>query len=495
MIEIRRITVLFMLIGLLAPVLGCVAVSSPTIGPALQKQSLELAKQLEQSGMLLDDPELTAYVSSVGSRIVAEAESSPVPAFAFAVLDAPEPNAFSIPSGHVYISRGLLVLLENEDELAGILGHEVAHVLEQHSLKQTAGSLTFAPIRLVTAVGGGLVGLALPRVGGAVQATGEVPAALAGASYGRSQENEADRVGQDLAIRAGWDPSGLPRVMDALAAQQRIYGQDPGAISWFATHPPSPDRAARLRERAAAVDRTAGESVAIPRRDFLARLEGLVVGESAAGGVFVGNTFFHPGLGIAVHFPAGEGWIYLNTERAVAAAREQPPAAVILELVAKGDDALAAAKAFEPKAGKLDAPPAPERVNGLETAYATGGVKRRWGKPSIRASARWIAFDGYVYRILSESTDSGYARFAEDFDAAERSLRALALADREQIFERRLRIVEARDGEALSALLDRVGSTWDAAQAAAANGIETSHRFAAGELVKVTRREAYSSEL
>ena len=474
--------------------LSCRTLGGVTIGPTLQNQSLAMAKQLEESGALVSAPEITAYVTAIGERLLAQADSKQVSNFHFAVLDEAAPNAFSIPSGHVYVSRGLLTLLQTEDELAGVIGHEIGHVLEQHSLEQATGSLAIAPIRLVTRLGGGLVGLVLPRVGKMMTATVEIPAALSGASYGRSQENEADEVGQRLAAAGGWDPMALSRVMDAFAREATMRGEDPTKTSWFATHPASPDRAARIQEHAGKLSAGPSQSVAESAVAFLSKLDGLVVGPSARNGVFNGSEFLHPSLEFVVRFPHGEEWNYVNTEQAVAAFRNEPPGLVVLEVVSKGDDALAVAQEFEPEAGKLDEPPFGEIVNGLPTARATGRDKGGWGREPIRASARWIAHQGLVYRILSESTEHAYPLSAYDFDSAERSFRVLTPDDRERIVEDRLHIAIAMEGETLAELLARTESDWDLEEAAAANGVEASATFSRGDPVKITRRERYSLE-
>jgi len=490
----RSFLALLLLLSLIASACGTTGGRPATLGEAMERQSQEMAAQLEASGALVADPALNAYVSAVGQRLVAQADASPVAEFNFAVLDMPEPNAFAIPSGHVYVSRGLLVLMSSEDELAGVLGHEIGHVLKRHSLKQASASLAWAPLRMVTSLGGGIVGLALPSVGNVVKATGDVPAALSGASYGRSQEREADRVGQDLAARAGWDPLALSRVMVALGKQQELMGVDPSKTSWFATHPTSPDRAQRIAAHAAELTVSEARPVAASHAAFLAELEGLVVGASARHGIFDGSEFLHPEMGFVLSFPEGQPWHQINSEQAVAVVREQPPAAVILQIVAQGDDALAVANAFEPRQGRLDGPPNGETVNGLATAHATGGDPGGWRRPATRGSARWIAYNGYVYRILSESSDEGYARLEKAFDASQRSFRALSSADRARITEDRLAIERAREDEKLSAVLERAGSSWALAQAAAANGVEPDARFERGDLVKVTRSKRYSEK-
>jgi predicted Zn-dependent protease len=325
-----------------------------------------------------------------------------------------------------------------------------------------------------------------------VTATGELPAALTGASYGRSQENEADQVGQELAARAGWNPASLALVMDALAREQEMVGQDPNETSWFATHPASPDRAVKIRDRAGGLTVGTSRAIAGTRATFLAELEGMVVGSSARHGVFDGSDFLHPGLGFVLSFPDDDGWKQINVEQAVAVVREDPAAAVVLQVVAEGDDALAVAQEFKPKKGKLDAPPRAETQNGLQTAYAIGRAGGGWGRQPVRASARWITHGGLVYRILSESTDEGYAFYADDFDETERSFRVLTSADHERIFENRLHIETAKDGETIVELLGRVGSDWGPEAAAAANGVSLEAKFGQGDPVKVTRRVRFS---
>ncbi len=481
---------------IVASSLSCATLGGATIGPTLQKSSNAIAKQLEESGALVDAPALTAYITAIGNRLVAQAKAKPIEKFSFAVLDQSEPNAFSIPSGHIYISRGLLTLMGTEDELAGVIGHEIGHVLEQHSLKQITGSLAIAPIRLVTRLGGALVGLIFPRVGKLVTSTVEVPAALTGASYGRSQENEADDVGQRLAAAGGWDPMALSRVMDIFARETEMQGEDPANISWFSTHPASPDRAARIRAQANELTVGTLPPIAESRGVFLSKLEGLVVGPSARNGVFVGSDFYHPGLGFALRFPSGEEWKQINTDRAVAVLRELPPAVVILAVVAEGDNALAVAEAFKPKSGEFDAPPTGETVNGLATARATGHDKGGWrgATQPMRASARWIAHQGLIYRIVSESTEHGYSISAKDFDSTERSFRILTPADRQKILEDRLQIEIARANETLSELLARTGSEWDLEEAAAANDIAADSRLSQGDPVKITHRTLYQVE-
>lgn len=132
-------------------------------------------------------------------------------------------------------------------------------------------------------------------------------------------------------------------------------------------------------------------------------------------------------------------------------------------------------------------------MNGLATARATGRDGGGWTRPAVRGSARWVAHDGLVFRILCEAGEADYRRLARVFDAAERSFEPLSRADRGRILEDRLRIVEARAGEDLASLLERSESVWDVEEAAAANGVDPATPLRAGDLVKIARRERYES--
>ena len=471
--------------------LGCgsAPISQALFGPSLARQGAELAAEIEEQGLLQGDDALSAYLRAIGERLASEAEKSPVDAFHFAVLDAPEPNAFALPGGYVYVSRGLLVLLNTEDELAGILGHEIGHILARHHAKRLARDVPLMPFRIVTRITGSVVGLVLPGVGGVLSATGDVTSALAHAPYSRGQENEADEIGQELAARAGWDPTGISSVMDALAAEARLQGHDPNRQSFLSSHPTSPKRSARTREHALKLERAEPSPIAGTRAAFFGRLDGLVVGTKASEGVFHGPEFLHPELDFAIAFPASAGWQRLNLPSMVGAVNEHPPTAVLLELVAEGDDALDVALAFEPKNGSLDAPPVADSVNGRPAARARGGAG--WGRGAVRAELWWIAHAGRVYRLTCATGRRDFDGLTDRCDATARSFRALVPTDLANIVEDRLRALRAREGDSLADLLVRISTRWTLQQAAVANAIEPVAKLASGELVKVAVTEPY----
>jgi predicted Zn-dependent protease len=236
------------------------------------------AAEVEKSIGLVDAPALDAYVNEIGARIARVAGARDGVEYRFHVVEMVDPNAFALPGGHIYVSRGLLALLNDEDELANALAHEVGHVTARHHLKHTLRQVPFVPVRLAAGVAMAAVELAAwplgplgapMQIGGAaVGLLGEAPASLVLASYSRGQETEADELGQRFASEAGWDPRGMARLMETLSRDTRLHGSDPERMSYFSTHPATPDRTRSALARAGALKRADAAPIAPDRAHF-----------------------------------------------------------------------------------------------------------------------------------------------------------------------------------------------------------------------------------
>jgi predicted Zn-dependent protease len=344
-------------------------------------------------------------------------------------------------------------------------GAEAARALEEQ------GALLGDPSRLLAGVVGHEIGHIVAR------------------HPSREQETEADEIGQRLAAASGWDPLGITRVMDALGAEQKLSGGDSQQRSFLSTHPASAERSERTRRHAASLTRAAKPPIASGGAEFLAQLEGLVVGAGAKQGGFEAQGFLHPELGFAMRFPGPPGWDQVNTSAAVAAARENPDALILLELVAQGDDPLAAAREHVPGSARLEADPEPVQVNQLAGARARASL--RGGGQPLRADLWWIALDGKIYRVTGLADQAHHAGLAALFAACAGSFHRLTAGERAAISEDRLGSALARQGETLAGLLERTGSRWKPEEAAVANALSPEVRLSAGQRVKVTRPEPY----
>jgi len=445
------------------------------------------AELVEREIGLVADGEAAAYLRALGERIARGSPYREV-SYSFFLADMEEPNAFALPGGYVYLSRGLLALANSEDELAGVLAHEIAHVAARHHARLETRA---AGVGLLT-IGPALVGAILGGPAQLLRAPFDVLGGGLIAAYGRDQEREADRVGQELAAAAGFDPAGLPRLLGTLErASPKGAGRE-RRPSFFDTHPAPPERVALAEASGRQLGFVRGPGVAGERGAFLKRLDGLRLGKSPAEGVFEGRRFLHPDLGFALELP--EGWELVNTRSAVGAGAPGGQARVVLEIEAEGDDPLASARAFlEALAGEIPLSVqerlAPLSVGGLPGARARAVASGRSG--SLALHLTWIAHGGRVYRIAGAAAPRVAPAFEAPFAATAGSFRELLPAERAAIQATALRLVAARGGEKLEELATRSASAWSAEEIAVANALAPGPALEAGALVKVARREPY----
>lgn len=416
----------------------------------------------------LQDEALQAYVQEVGARVAAHARQGAFD-YRFQVVDAWTPNAFALPGGAIFVSRGLLALTSSEDELANVLAHEVVHVARRHAAAQQ-----FVVSATPFAFGWW----------GAAQV----------AAYARDQEREADDGGQRLAAAAGYDPAAMATVLRALEQEERLQLGASRLPSYLQHHPANTERMAAAFALGAELGQSPAVREALRRRDpaeHLRRLEGLVVADNPAEGVFLGSRFVHPDLGFALSFP--EGWKLVNTTRMVAAFSPQRNARFALEGAGPGDDPKVAAGRFlagEARALGARIVDAQSLEIAGRPAYEVRG--QLWTPNGVMAGQlTWIAHEGAVYRLSAAAPAPLAARYFGRARAMARSFRAITEEERAAIRVQRLRIVPALPGEDLAALSRRTGNAWDPVRTAVLNGLLPDARLEGGRLVKIVVSEPY----
>lgn len=471
----------------LLPLVGLVLVAGLCgVAPEAVADDSALA-QIEKQIGLVPDGRTVRYVRAVGARLAARADTPKT--LRFFVVDMVEPNAFALEGGEVFISRGMLALLNSEDELANVLAHEVGHVMSRHHEKQRARRVPLLPVQIATGIGAAAVGVVSPELGGAVAAVGRAPGALVLSAYSRSQENEADRVGQTLAAETGWDPAAMTATMETLARESVLYGSDPERQSFFATHPTSPERARTTAQTAAGLTRAPAHPIAGSQRAFLGELEGLLVGHSGAEGVFVEQRFLHRDLDFSVEFPAG--WRTANGSAVVGAVAPDSKSATILQVVVAGDDPRAGAAQFSEQSGiRLDGVPTALEIGGapaLRARAETGGLLSR-----TALTLYWIAHGGHVFQFVGSTPRSTRSQMRPRFRASAESFRRLGADERRLITEGRLRLATPVAGELLGELAMRHDTVWSVEQTAVANGLEGDTALDPARPVKLAIREVYT---
>jgi predicted Zn-dependent protease len=338
-----------------------------------------------------EDERLAGLLDSVGTSLASRSERPGLP-FQFTLLDSPIVNAFALPGGPVYATRGLLAHAQDEAELAGVLGHEIGHVIARHGAEQMSRAR-------VSQLGLGVLAVARPEYARYADLLG-AGAGLLLLSYGRDAEREADRLGVRYLGLAGYDPFGLPRylgVLDTLA-------DDRGSLlpGWLSTHPDPGARVKATSSLAAPVLERLQAAGTEPRRAasaFRASLDGLVYGENPREGFERGRTFHHPDLRFRYELP--EGWVTRNTRSLVVSldAAENPTARLILRLVPPADaegrtpDQYAAQLSGRLEGERLVG--APLTINGL--AAWLGQLVPATGEP--RSLVAWVRHDGRLYEL------------------------------------------------------------------------------------------------
>jgi len=465
-----------------------------------QELSREAAEQVAAEMGLVSDPQLLDYVDRVGQRVAARSPRRDV-SYAFQVLDTPEPNAFALPGGHVYVSRGLLALANAEAELANVLGHEIAHVAARHAAQRQTRGVGVGLVLLPAAVAGAALGVAIGAPGDLLGAAVNAPLRLAGsgliAAYGRDQEREADRVGQALVAESGTDPRGLAQFMGTLEAYEELTtGEARRRPGFFDTHPSTPERVANAAGRADELEWTPAPGIAADRAEFLSHLEGIRVGASPAEGVFEGSRFLHPDLDLTLVFP--EGWTLVNARAGVAAFAPERDAQIVLEIDGEGGDPKAAAgRALESLGSDTSVEVVAVEDLTIGPHPATRARLRASpgpGQAPLAIEVTWIAKQGLVYRISAVGERAASERHQAALAAVPASFRALDAAERARIRDTRLRVVEAREGESLAGLCERSGNAWSEAETAVANGLAAGAPLATGQRVKVAVEQPYRAE-
>jgi predicted Zn-dependent protease len=368
-----------------------------------------------------------------------------------------------------------------------VIGHEIGHVAARHSVQQISRG---APLAVVTGIGAAVTGVVSPGLGRAVGGAGAAASELILAPYSRDQEREADRVGQGLAAAAGWDPAALPAFLKTLSREEDLGGGGPRRPSFLDSHPATPERVATTTEHARELVRVPEAPMSPDRDAFLRRLEGLPVGARAAEGVFEGSRFLHPDLDFTVLFP--ERWSTENNRAQASAVAPDQQGFMTLEVVAQGDDPLIGAKIVQ-EASRVPVLPTTERltVGGLPAARTR--LRGRTDTREVTALLAWIAYKGRIYQIAGVTPLERSEAFGPVFASTMQSFRPLTQKERGSIREDRLRLVEAREGETVSALAARSGTRWSAAMVAVVNGLTPSDRLKRGQLVKVSLSELYTT--
>jgi predicted Zn-dependent protease len=427
---------------------------------------------------LYSQPEAEAYLQKVGDRLVTIV-NDPRWKFSFQIVDQAEPNAFSIPGGAVYVSRGLLALVDREDELACVLAHEIAHVTQRHAAREQRKSFLPRLLELPGNVVGNVVG---ENLGALINAPIDTVSGAWLSAYSRSQEREADRIGIRTAAQAGYDPMALAEILARLERDVASQTGQERRFSIFDNHPMTKDRMQDIKHRASGLAPAAIPPIA---QALFAKLDGLWWGENPEGGVFHQNQFLHPISGITITFPAG--WKHRNTPQYVISVHPQQEAMLLLGIVGPASDPQAIGEKFIAKMRReagIEPISARKTAVGEFPAFVVTYLDRSGQKPAYLHFA-WASMAGQTFQLIGLAPE----RHRETLRNAALSLRLLTEAECNSVTGKRLRIVAARQSEHLEDLTARAGNAWSPAYTALVNGLDPEVVLNEGQLVKIARLE------
>ena len=414
----------------------------------LMTESQEIALGQREDGNVrkqygvYDDPALQQYVTEIGERL-AKASHRPELQYRFVVVDSPEINAFALPGGYIYITRGILAYFNSEAELAGVLGHELGHVTARHSVQQISAAQA-------ANIGVNVLGIFVPQARGAVG--GNVINILGGAllsGYGREHELEADRLGAEYLARTGYDPQAMIGVVAVLKNQElfdaevaRAEGREPRAYhGLFASHP---DNDTRLQQVVGEAKRFKQTSTHTGREEFLRRADHLIVGDSPSQGIVRNNHFYHEEMGIAMRFPAG--WRVRNSPQNIVA--RSPGSEALIDLrsggAAQGSPEEILRKRLNLGSGTQVTP---TEVNGLTAAVVNVTLK---GGPT-RVMCVFLEKSAYLLAAQAK-TSAAFSQFQEELESSLASFHPIMSEEKALARPLRLRVIIAREGETFAVL-------------------------------------------
>jgi predicted Zn-dependent protease len=450
-----------------------------TAAPAAQAQRTSAAQEHQQTVQQFGGEvggQLGALVDQIGGRLTQQANARGRINPDFTLLNSPVANAFATPGGRVYVTRQLLALMNSEDELAFVLGHEAGHIAANHSGERQTGSIL---TQVLSGLAGIFTGSSL-----ATQAVGLLAQSQL-ASFSRNQELESDRLGIRYMAGTGYNPLEAAEILDTLDTYGRLQARFSGreddqraAPSWFSTHPTS---AARVRQVRTEAQRTGRTATPAARERWLNLIDGMLFDDDPRQGVIEGRSFRHPDLRLAFDAPSGYGIQNGTTSVGVSGRDGQ---AVFSTLPYNGDLESFAVQALRRHVGQAQvqaSPPQRTTINGLPAVV----VQARAGTSNGVADLTIVAYEfsrSQAYYVAALTRGRG----AGPFEAMFNSVRRLTPQEAAAIRPRVIDVVTVGPRDTVESLARRMAySTYQTERFRVLNGLTAGEPVRPGQRVKL----------
>jgi len=460
----RRIFFLPLGLGACAAIVWACAVNPVTgkseLSLVSESQEIEMGRQnaqsVQQSIGYYDDAAVQAYVAGIGQKMAAASERPQLP-WEFHVVNDAAINAFALPGGFIYVTRGLMTSITNEAELATVVGHEIGHVTNRHTVQQISraeiaqlglgiGSVLNSTVAQLSGVFGQGLGVLFLK-------------------YGRDAENEADLAGFRYALNQGYDVRQMVNMFQTIQTESQLSGG--GRVpEWLSTHP---DPGNRIQTTQARLDTLHKDlSNAIVRRDeYLQRINGMVYGEDPRQGFFRGALFLHPDLRFQLQFP--DGWKTQNTADAVVAASPNQDAMIQLQLAGKTAP-VDAARQFLSQQGVTAGQGTTQSINGLPAAASYFSAQTQQGQ--VDGLVTFVSYGGTTYGIIGYTAAGGLRSYDQAFRSTAASFRQLTDPTALNVRPARIQLVKVDQPMTLAQFNQRYPSSVKIEEVALINGVE-----------------------
>jgi predicted Zn-dependent protease len=437
----------------------------------------EMDPQVQREMGIYEDRELQQYVESVALPLARGSQRPNLP-WHFSIVDSPAVNAFALPGGYIYVTRGLLAHLNDESELAGVLGHEIGHVTARHAAQQysksTGASLGLAISSIFVPATRGYGQLAQTGLG------------LLFLKYGREDELQADRLGAQYAAQNGWDPEGVQDMLRTLARIDENATDRRGVPNYLSTHPQPADRVQRIDSEIATIRASAGDKAfKTDRPGYLRRIDGLVFGENPREGIVRGNEFLHPDMRFALRFP--DGWEIQNGKTQVVAKAPGAHLYMLLDLVQQPQGANLQDIALNDmnRAGFRALQGGDTTINGLRAFIGTfqGSMQ---GLGEVVARVAYVPLGRSLFRVAGIAQANTFGGAEDEFSASVRTFRELTAREADNIRPNRIDLYTVRAGETWQSIAQGPGAGNVApATLAIINSFPPNEQPRAGDRIKI----------
>jgi len=437
-----------------------------------EAQEIEMGREADKDVVssigLYADESMQRYVQALGARIAATTERPALP-WTFRVVDDAAVNAFALPGGFIYVTRGIMTHLNSEAELAAILGHEIGHVTARHSVSQMS--------KQQLAQAGFAAGLILSPEFAQYGNLASAAMGLMFMKFSRSDESQSDALGLKYMMAGGYDPRTLPNVFGMLEAlsQQSAAGRLP---QWMSTHPDPENRRLWATNAVAGLDRDLSR-MAVNRPEYMRRLDGMMFGENPREGFFQDAAFRHPDMAFRVNFP--RGWKGSNEKQAVGAMSPNEDAIVMLQL-APAPTAQQAAEKFFSQQGVESGETSRRQIGGLPAVVSTFRVQTEQG--NLRGLVAWIDYQERVFQILGYTPEARWNEYSNVFGASIASFGRETDPAVLNVQPSRLKIVDLNRTATLETLLRDYPSTASPQTVALINNLQGAESLRAGDQFK-----------